>query len=233
MALLRGYRNGQKGSLRGRYEAKKSPFRHDLFIMSLGFALALVFSIILFEILNFQYRWTSGGVHPAPLAAPELHGAAPQNTQESLSSILTLSPEKVGPFSAVPGEPDVYLLRFTLSPSNNGFVHGLTFVLDNLAHPYDLKTLKLFLGDKQLGEVSFFEGKGSFQNLMLKLEANKLVKLSVVGTVSGQAPVGDRIRLKLAEDGIDAIDDDGNMFEIVGGDSLKGAAISVVRGRSK
>jgi hypothetical protein len=211
---------------------------HDLAMVGLGFALALIFSVALFEILNLQFGWTrmsgveTGGVHPAAVATQELHGAAPQKNGGVLETPgLVVTPEEVGLLSVVPGQDDVYFLRFTLSPESDGFVHGMSFALDGLARPYDLKSLRLFLGDKQLGETAFFEGKGSFRNLMLKLEANKLLKLSVVGDVSGQAQVGDRLILKLADDGIDAIDGDGNPFEILGEEGLKSKAMSVVQGR--
>lgn len=214
---------------------------HDLAMVGLGFALALMFSVALFEILNLQFGWTkmpagggveTGGVYPAAVATQELHGAAPQKNGDALAAPgLVVAPEDVGPLSVVPGQDDVYFLRFTLSPESDGFVHGMSFALDGLARPYDLKSLRLFLGDKLLGETAFFEGKGSFRNLMLKLDANTLLTLSVVGDVSDQAQVGDRLILKLADEGINAIDGDGNPFEILGEGGLKSKAMSVVQGR--
>ncbi len=211
---------------------------HDLAMVGLGFVLALMFSVAVFELLNLQFGWTrmtgmeTGGVHPAA-ATQELRGAAPKkNGDVADAPRLIVAPEEVGPLSVVPGQDDVYFLRFTLSPESDGFVHGMSFALNGLAKPYDLKSLRLFLGDKQLGETAFFEGKGSFRNLMLKLEANKLLKLSVVGDVSGQAQVGDRLILELADDGIDAIDDDGNPFEILGAEGLNSKAMSMVQGRA-
>lgn len=211
---------------------------HDIAMVALGFVLALMFSVALFEVLNLQFGWTrmrgveSGGVRPAAVEIQELHGAAPQTNKEAgTAQRLVVTSEDVGPLYVVPGQDDVYFLRFTLSPESDGFVHGMSFALGGLARPYDLKSLRLFLGDKQLGEVAFFDGKGTFRNLMLKLEANKLLTLSVVGEVSGQAEVGDRLILELDDDGIDAIDGDGTPFEILGGETLKSKAMSVAQGR--
>lgn len=238
MGLLRGYRNGRKGSLRSRFEAKKSPFRHDFLMMSLGFVMALLFGTLLFETLNLQFRWIGGvrgtapgGEQQAPWDTRGAHGAAPQTTQQINGSRLIITPEKTSDTYAAPGQKDVQLLSFTVSPSADGFVHAMNFVLGNLAHPYDLKSLKLMLGDQQLGEVSFFEGKGSFQNLMVKLAANSLVKFSVLGTVSEQAQPGDRLMVRFAGDhGIDATDTDGAQFELSGIQIAGGQPISVVGG---
>ncbi len=239
MGLLRGYRNGRKRSLRSRFEAKKSPFRHDILMMSLGFVMALLFGTLLFETLNLQFRWIGGvrgsapgGEQQAPWDTRGVHGAAPQTTQQITGSRLIITPEKTSDTYAVPGQKDVQLQSFTVSPSADGFIHGMTFVLGNLAHPYDLKSVKLTLGDQQLGEVSFFEGKGSFQNLMVKLSANSLMKFSVLGTVSEQAQPGDRLMLQFSGDrGIDVADADGVPFTVVGGKEAGGQPISVVGGR--
>ncbi len=241
MGLLRGYRNGRKGSLRSRFTAKKPLFRHDFLMMSLGFVMALFFGMLLFETLNLQLHWiggvrgtASGGVQQASVDTPGVHGAAPQTTQQITGSRLIITPETTGTTYAFPGQKDVALLDFTVSPSADGFIHAMTFVLGNLAHPYDLKSLKLMLGDQVLGEVSFFEGKGSFQNLMVKLTANKLMKFSVLGTVSEQAQTGDRIMLQFADDrGIDATDTDGVQFGVDGGKAAGGQPVSVVGGPSQ
>jgi len=205
-------------------------------MMSLGFVAALLFGTLLFETLNLQLHWiggvrstASGGEQQAPWDAGGVHGAAPQTTQQITGSQLIITPENTAAAYAFPGQKDVALLSFTVSPSADGFIHAMTFVLGNLAHPYDLKSLKLTLGNQQLGEVSFFEGKGSFQNLMVKLAANKLMKFSVLATVSDQAQSGDRLMLNFADDrGIDATDTDGIQLNVVGDKAAGGQPVSVV-----
>lgn len=218
MSLLRISRTKQVQALH---------FHHDLGMMMLGFGLAFLFCVALFELLNIQFHWI-GGAGPGSVNLNGFHGAA-QTTQETFSgSRLIFSAEKNGPGYTVPGQKDVPLLKFTLSPASDGFVRGLTFTLDDLAHPFDLKSLKLFLGDESLGEVAFFEGKGTFANLMVKLSANKLMQFSVLGTISDQAQTGDRLKLKVSE--MKATDSNGNDFGVQGG-PMSGPAISVVRGR--
>ncbi|MFO0780913.1 MAG: hypothetical protein U0519_03445 [Candidatus Gracilibacteria bacterium] len=222
----------RRGKKYGRPQASFR-FRHDLLMMSIGFVLAVVFSAGAFELLNLQFHWT-GDVQPSQERAMPVHGAAQENTLSASPDsgpVMTVTKEPTGPLAAVPGEKDVNLLRFTLSPSDDGFVHGMTFVLDEIAHPYDLKRLKLYFGDRLLGEVSFFEGKGSFRNLMLRLSANRLLTLQLVGEVSTQAPPGDRLQLKFDHDGLDASNADGETFRFVGLDALKGTPVSIVHPR--
>lgn len=246
---------------------KEKHFFRDLAMMAAGFALGFVFSVVAFEVLNVQFHWigagrgqaemlaqtaglwqkdmppgrTSGGADQALLALNLAHGAAPQN-QTADSPQLLLTSEKIGDGYASPGQADVPLLNFSVTPSRDGFVHGMTFALGHLAHPYDLKSLKLFLkGDagagsstagQLLGEVSFFEGRGAFENLMVKVAANKIAEFSVVGTLSDQAQIGDRLVLGFADGGgISAIDSDGVDFSIQKNGTFSGPAVSVVRGR--
>lgn len=216
---------------RERRRVHSSHFYHNLVMVMAGVTLAFGFSTVVFEILNVQFHWFGGG-QPASSAPQATHGAAPEISNRPSGQKLIYSAEKTGVEYAVPGQQDVKLLNFTLSPASDGFVHGMTFALDDLAHQYDLKSLKLYLGDSRLGEVTFFEGKGSFQNLMIKLEANKLMEFSVLGTLSDQAQTGDRLLLKIADkQGVDAADGDGRNFEVVNNEQSQGAFISIVSGR--
>ncbi len=210
-------------------------WHHDVLMMAAGFVLAVVFCMALFELLNLRFHWIGGA---------DVHGSAPQSSQQSSFQIrsplgagagarMIFTSEKSPANYAVPGGEDAPLLNFSLSPSSDGFIHSMMFTLDDLAHPYDLKSLKLFLGGQQLGEVSFFEGKGSFDNLMVKMEANTLMNFSVTAAVSDQAEIGDRLRLKVADQGIQAEDNDGNDFSVASDGEMSGPVISIVHGNSK
>lgn len=223
-------RRRQKVSVRASRASRH--LHHDLLVMLAGFALAFVFCAALFELFNLQFHWIGGQQELAAGAGQGLHGSASGTTQQAASPQLIFSAEKTGPGYAVPGQSDVPLLSFSLSPSNDGFIHGMRFSLDDLAHAYDLKSLKLFLGDEQLGEVAFFEGKGDFQNLMVKFSANQLMEFRVTGTVSDQAEIGDRLILSVAAgQGIEAADNDGNGLTVVSDGAMKGPAVSVVHAR--
>jgi hypothetical protein len=234
MSLLRIYhqrRNRRDVSQGGRF--------YGFIMMTLGFLMALIVCTAVFEILNLQFHWTdrqlaavSGGVKLASQGIENVHSAAPK-TQETTGSQLIISSEKTKTTYVVPGQKDVPLYHFSLSPTNDGFIHAMTFVLGDLSHPYDLQKLKLYLGDSLIGEVLFFDGKGTFQNLMMKLKANQLMSFQIVGTVSEQAQPGDRLILQLADQlGIDAVDADGIHFDIVGRTTALGQPISIVHGHS-
>ncbi len=213
-----------------------SHFHHDLVMMATGFVFAFFFSVVVFEIFNAHFHWigegsvSSGGAQQVSGINETVHGAASQSMQQTASELL-VSAEKSGPAYAVPGQKHVTLMKFSLSPSNTGFVTSMSFDLDKLAHPYDLQSLQLFYGDEQLGDVSFFEGKGSFKNLMIKVEANRLMEFTLTGTVSGQAQIGDRLITKFASDlGIVANDNNGFDFSVLGTDTASGPATSIVHG---
>jgi|GEM_PF-6195384 len=201
---------------------------HNFALVAGGFLLALIFCSTIFEMVKGDLGWSTGNVHNA---APKNGQTDVLQTHSASSSKLTYSAGKMASSYAAPGQKDVALLDFTLNPSNDGFIRGLSFSLSNLALPYDLKVLKLFVGDEKIGEVSFFDGKGDFKNLMVKVQANSLAHFHVLGDINDQAEMGDRLVLNM-NNKIDAEDSDGSAFSLVAQGNLSGPAVSVVHGNS-
>ena len=98
------------------------------------------------------------------------------------------------------GQKDARLLSFTLSSRKAAKVQRMNFSLGTLAEPTDLQTLQLFIDGEFVVERPFFEGKGSFDDLHLRLYPHRDVRVDVTGSVHEDASVGHRLKLGFVEE---------------------------------
>lgn len=93
------------------------------------------------------------------------------------------------------GQKDVQLFSFTLSARKAAKVQNLSFSLGELANPTDVQSLQLFIDGEFFAERAFFEGKGTFKDVHLRLYPYRDVRIDVMGQVHENAPAGHRLQI--------------------------------------
>lgn len=170
-------------------------------------AMVMIFGVVLGFFLLLQSLKITGIIpRLAPLDARALRGAALQAEAESETSVpaektLAVKFEDAAAFYAAAGQQNVPLLSFTISSSKAAKVNRMAFSLSDLAMADDLESLQLFIDGELLTERAFFEGKGVFDNIHLRLHPGEEVPVEVKGQVSGDATPGHRVQIGFRERG--------------------------------
>ena len=208
----------------------ESHLGHDLVVLFSGFALAFVVMVIIFELMNMHFHWIGYPV----TAGTDVHGAAETPTPRISTGIVegaavTLSADKKGDAYASPGQKDVEAMTFNLVPVTDCFLNKIVFHLDRLAHDEDIGRLQLYYDDKLLGETTFFDGRATFDNLMVKLGKNSFQQFGVKAVLGDGARSGDRILLQIisAED-IAVTDNGAEKLEVQGAFPVTGNPVSII-----
>mgnify|MGYP001610415153 CR=1 FL=1 len=157
----------------------------------------------------------------------DVNGGGDIQPEPDFSAALILSASKNS--YAFRSNKNVQLMKFKLTAREDIFLKELALNMDQLSKAYDLKNLQLYKGSVMLQETSFFEGKGIFKDLLIKIPQNKEIWFYVKGNISEQAHVGDRIRLFFADDkAIKITDVTGGELAIKSGYPVKGDIVSVI-----
>lgn len=221
---------------------KTRPFQlHDPFltksfwcnisVMCIGIILALLSAAVFFEFFDLYggktFVTTIFLQEPMSLKAAAAQENEPAKKEKESFAVLTAGAHKNN--YAFRGDKNVPLMKFKLAAQEDVFLKELVLTMDQLSKTYDLKNIQLYKEHTILQETSFFEGRGVFKDLLIKLPQNKEIWFYIKGDVSEQANVGDRIRLLF-------VDREDLKITNVAGDSLavksdypvKGDIVSVI-----
>lgn len=166
----------------------------DYFIIALAFlsAFATTFS---FYILLISF-----GIVPDKNPTQTIHGVAVERAIDEAGdsdSEKDVSIELLNNSAsyASKGEENVRFFAFNLSSPFEARIKELIFSLSGYAKPSDVVNLQLFVNGKFIGEKSFFEGKGSFSDLNIQIDAGHTMEVEVTGKVSDEATTGDGVQV--------------------------------------
>lgn len=98
-----------------------------------------------------------------------------------------------------PGQQDARLMSFLLTSKKAAKVQRLHFSLGELADAAELTSLRLHADGAFVAERAFFEGKGAFDDLHLRLHPGTPVLVDVLGQMSDDAQPGHRLRVGFAD----------------------------------
>lgn len=196
---------------------------HDFRIMSVTLILAITLTTVLFRYFNLGFVQTSPvqNVHSAASETLVSENVFGGNVE------FSVNPSQNG-YSFV-GGTEIELMKFHVSADTNSELNTLTFTLDSLANPYDLKSVQLYQNDNLIADISVFEGKAIFNNLRIQVTKNLLESFELKGELSDQANAGDRVRLLFKSAAAVSIKDlSGKDLKINGLFPLAGNVISVI-----
>ncbi len=199
----------------------------DVSMMCLGVILAFVSATMFFEF--FDLRNVKALIPTMFLQAQTpLRAAAKENVIVENAPAAVVSQNTSNNY-AFRGDHGISFMKFRIVAPEDIFLKEIILNMDQFSQSYDLKNLQLYSGNVMLQEAAFFEGKGAFKDLLIKIPKNKEIWLQVKGTLSEQAHVGDRIRLLFADkESIKITNTAGDAMTFNNDYPIKGNIVSVI-----
>lgn len=175
---------------------ERYPGRKKARIALLGVFFLVVTAFFLLQSLKF-----AGVLGVNGMGRADLRGAAFERIayDPAGDGVVSVHVDKGASLQAGRGEKDVELFNFSVTSHKAAKIDRLVFSLHDGSDQSDLESLQLYIDGEYFSERSFFEGKGTFDDVHVRLHPGNTVHFRLTGSVSPGAQPGHRLKVGFAE----------------------------------